>query len=92
MKDNSGPFPVPAWLEEAWMTGRNQRYWTDDQIIATVKRLRTELRDNKVASTAANFDLWHMYSLLAVLGWREVRRVLDSESETDRVEDSDQPS
>lgn len=88
MTQKSDPFAVPAWLIDAWQSAVNNSMGVSQETL--IAETSKTFSQNK--HKAGSWSYWNEASKLAIIGWREVVKYRESQSETDRGETGDRPS
>lgn len=99
MTEKSEGMFVPAWLLESWEIGQKSRGSDPEtdrlNLMADISYMQRQMiDDSSVGGSPDNHPFmrrWIYLSKLARLGWLEVQRA-QAQGETDRTQDSDQPS
>lgn len=78
----------PEWLLDAWQAGISRfSLRSHDELIKEIQQ-----RLDKGNPSPGTWDFWNLASIMALLGWKEVKRASESDSETDREEDDRDPA
>lgn len=81
-------FIVPDWLLDAWQSGIN--HYSGKSRDYLIKEIQSRL--DKGTPSAGSWDFWHLASIMALLGWQEVKRASESHREADREEVNRDPA
>lgn len=82
------PFREPEWLIDAWQAGINN--WSRASRSELIKELQSRM--DKGAPVPGTWDFWNLGSIMAILGWKEVKRASESHRQTNGEEDDREPS